>query len=181
MAPPSWRRISALHAALLHAEGSAAAVVPPLDVIEREFMRSLPLGSATAEARAAEGAHEKPKLYGFVPVVNPAPSVLSAEDIAQYNQRGYTKPIQIYTQAEAAGNRRYFDEMMSTLEAEGRSSYSINGFHVKCKAQWDMATHPKIVAAVADLLGPNFVMWGSHFFSKQPNDRKPVPPHQDAT
>ena len=29
--PPSWRRISALHAALLHAEGSGAAVVPPLD------------------------------------------------------------------------------------------------------------------------------------------------------
>jgi hypothetical protein len=45
-------------------------------------------------------------------------------------------------------------------------------------AQWDMAMHPKTLDLVEDILGPNFVMWGSHFFCKQPHDNKPVPKHQ---
>ena len=75
----------------------------------------------------------------------------------QYNDAGYTPPIQIYTPSEAAANSEYFDSMMAFLESEHRSSYSINGFHVKCRAQWDMATHPKILDLVEDILGPNFV------------------------
>lgn len=85
------------------------------------------------------------------------PGVLSPAQLQQYNDAGYTPPIQIYTPSEAAANREYFDSMMAFLESERRSSYSINGFHVKCRAQWDMAMHPKILDLVEDTLGPNFV------------------------
>jgi hypothetical protein len=118
---------------------------------------------------------------GFLPVENSAPCALTAAQIAHYNERGYTPPLRIYDEITTRQNREYFDEMMATLEVEGRSSYSINGFHLKCRRQWDMATHPMILDMVEDLLGPNFVMWGSHFFCKQPHDNKPVPLHQDAT
>ena len=93
--------------------------------------------------------------YGFVPAAGTR--ALSPAQVQQYNDAGYTPPIQIYTVSEAVANREYFDAMMAFLEAEGRSSYSINGFHVKCRAQWDMAMHPKILDLVEDILGPNFV------------------------
>ena len=47
-----------------------------------------------------------------------------------------------------------------------------------------MASNPAILSRVADILGPDFVMWGSHMFCKMPNDgraMRPVPLHQDAT
>lgn len=93
--------------------------------------------------------------YGFVPAAGTR--ALSPAQVQQYNEAGYTPPIQIYTVSEAIANREYFDSMMAFLESEGRSSYSINGFHVKCRAQWDMAMHPKILDLVEDILGSNFV------------------------
>ena len=85
------------------------------------------------------------------------PRALSLAQVQQYNKTGYTPPIQIYSPLEAVANREYFDAMMAQLESEGRSSYSINGFHVKCRTQWDMATHPRILDLVEDILGPNFM------------------------
>ena len=179
-----------LRRTLAHIAAPAAAIVPPPEEIERAY-GPLELDEAQAEffaesaaldeSRAAQTASGAQKLYGFVDVVNPAPKALPQDEIEFYNQNGYTHPVRIYDEAETRANREYFDEMMGTLEAEGRSSYSINGFHMKCRVQWDMAMHPKILDLVEDVLGPNFVMWGSHFFCKQPHDAAPVPPHQDAT
>jgi ectoine hydroxylase-related dioxygenase (phytanoyl-CoA dioxygenase family) len=41
--------------------------------------------------------------------------------------------------------------------------------------------HPLILDYVEDLIGPDIIAWGSHFFSKQPHDPKHVPWHQDAS
>ena len=38
-----------------------------------------------------------------------------------------------------------------------------------------------LITAVVDLLGPNVVGWGSHFFCKMPGDGKSVSWHQDAS
>ena len=144
----------------LRPEPAAAVVPPPAEVQQLYHPRPLDDPRVTEDTIAAEAAHEaRPKLYGFVPaeLTGSSPGALSPAQIQQYNDVGYTEPIQIYSQAEAAANREYFDEMMATLEAEGRGSYSINGFHMKCRAQWDMAMHPKILDLVQDILGPNFV------------------------
>jgi ectoine hydroxylase-related dioxygenase (phytanoyl-CoA dioxygenase family) len=63
----------------------------------------------------------------------------------------------------------------------GRSSYSINTAHLRFRRIYELVQHPRIVAPVADLLGPNVVCWGSHFFCKLPHDGKRVPWHQDST
>lgn len=123
------------------------------------------------------------KLYGFMPIENPAPKVLSASDIDHYNEKGFVRPIRFFSEAEAEQNRAYFDDLIGRLLAlnDGRDSYSINGFHMKCRYQYDIVMHPKILDAVEDLLGPNFFCWGSHFFCKMPQEGRPVPFHQDAT
>ena len=112
------RRLAALASQLSRAP--AAAVVPPPAEIDAMYA---PLEARTDESAAALAANPQ-KLYGFVPVDNDAPKGLTAADIAQYNARGYTRPIRVYGAAEAAANRAYFDEMMGARD-EGLLSFCL--------------------------------------------------------
>lgn len=119
----------------------------------------------------------------FLPTRNPAPKRLTQAQIDEYNDVGYLMPFRIYDAAGTLQNRQYFDWMLDTMfkMKDGRDSYAINGYHVRCRGLWDIVTHPVILDYVEDLLGPNFVAWGSHFFCKMPHDPKAVPWHQDAS
>lgn len=119
----------------------------------------------------------------FKPVDNPDPQALTPQQIEFYNEHGYLMPFDIYGEAEAERNRAYFDYLLAQLKVfnDERDSYAINGYHTRCAGIWDMVTHPKIVELVGDLVGPNVVCWGSHFFAKMPHDPKAVPWHQDAS
>lgn len=114
----------------------------------------------------------------FKPVVNEAPAVLTQEDIAHYNEKGYVAPFQIFDDAQVVSNQRYFDSLMSQLgEQDG---YALNCYQARCAGIWDLCTSPKILDHIEDMLGPNIVCWASHFFCKMPHDKKAVPWHQDA-
>ena len=117
----------------------------------------------------------------FFPVENDAPCTLTLEQIAGYNENGYVKPLDVFTAEEADTNRRYFDSLLKDTLKEGKNAYSINGYHTRCAPIWDVVTHPKILDYVEDVLGPNFVCWGTHYFCKLPHDEKSVPWHQDAS
>ena len=122
-----------------------------------------------------------PRDLRFHAVQNESPKVLSVEQIAQFNRDGYIKGISIYTAAEIASLRQYFDELLQKVIAAGGDSYSISSAHLKYGKVWDIVTNAKIVACVRDLLGENVVGWGSHFFCKMPKDGKKVAWHQDSS
>jgi hypothetical protein len=120
----------------------------------------------------------------FAPVVNPHPKRLTAGQIERYNREGFVAPIDVFTPEEAERWRAYFDHLLGEMRRlrDGRDgNYAINGYHVCCEGLWDLATHPTILDYVEDIVGPDFVAWGSHFFCKQPRDPKHVPWHQDAS
>ena len=119
----------------------------------------------------------------FRPVVNDRPKALSAAQVAHYNAEGYVKPLRVFDDAEAAGNRAYFDWLLAEMsrQNDGRDSYAINAYHVRCAGIWDIMTNPRILDLVEDIIGPDIVAWGSHFFCKLPHDPKAVPWHQDAS
>jgi non-heme Fe2+,alpha-ketoglutarate-dependent halogenase len=119
----------------------------------------------------------------FSPVVNPAPRRLTPRQIGFYNEFGYLMPLDAYSPAEAVKNRAYFDNLLRQVQAARHDldAYSINGFHVHCAGLYDIATHPLILDHVADLIGPDVICWGSHFFCKQPHDPRKVAWHQDAS
>lgn len=119
----------------------------------------------------------------FHDVVNPAPRRLTPAQIADYNTLGFIKPLRIYDEADAAANRAYFDRMIAEIKAmnDGRDQYSINGYHARCRGLYDILVNPVILDYVEDLIGPNIIAWGSHFFCKLPHDPKKVPWHQDAS
>ena len=122
-----------------------------------------------------------PRHLGFVPATNKAPSVLSLQQIADYNAQGFLMPFTGLQIEEARELRAFFDGVLAAFMELGRSSYSINTAHLRFQRIYELVKHPQIVAPVADLLGANVVCWGSHFFCKMPNDGKRVPWHQDST
>lgn len=117
----------------------------------------------------------------FHPCTNPAPKTLTPEQVTRFNRDGYLKPFRVFTAAEIADLRGYFDALLAAYTAEGKDSYSISSAHLRHGRVWDVLTHPPIVALVTDLLGPSVVGWGSHFFCKMPGDGKAVSWHQDAS
>ncbi len=119
----------------------------------------------------------------FQEVVNPDPRKLMPDQIPFYNTHGYVKPFVIYNQAQADANRAYFDSLLAGIKEQndGRDSYAICGYHTQCRGIYDIITNPLILDHVEDLIGPNVVCWGTHFFCKLPHDPKAVPWHQDAS
>ncbi len=122
-----------------------------------------------------------PRDLRFHPCTNASPRVLSPEQIERFNRDGYLKSFRIFNEAEIADIRAYFDRLLAQYIAAGQDSYSISSAHLRHGRVWDLLTHPRTVALVADLLGPSVVAWGSHFFCKMPGDGKRVAWHQDAS
>ncbi|WP_404306504.1 phytanoyl-CoA dioxygenase family protein [Neorhodopirellula lusitana] len=124
---------------------------------------------------------ELPRQMGFVPAVGTSPGLLTAAQIDQYNRMGFLMPFDELDPTEAAETRAFFDGVLAAFIELGRNSYSISTAHLRFARIYELVQHPRIVNAVADLLGPNVVCWGSHFFCKMPGDGKRVPWHQDST
>lgn len=74
---------------------------------------------------------EVPRDLSFHPRVNSAPTVLRPEQIDRFNRDGYVKPIRIYSAAEIADIRRYFDDLLARYVAEGKDSYAISSAHLR--------------------------------------------------
>jgi len=124
---------------------------------------------------------ELPRQIGFVPATNNSPSVLTRDQISQYNANGYLMPFDGLNKTEAMEISAFFDGVLAAYIELGRSSYSISTAHLRFSRIYQLVQHPRLVSAVADLLGENVVCWGSHFFCKMPRDGKRVPWHQDST
>jgi non-haem Fe2+, alpha-ketoglutarate-dependent halogenase len=117
----------------------------------------------------------------FHPSVTENPNILTVEQIAAFNRDGYLAGLRIFSEAEMADIRSYFDELLAKTLAAGGDSYSISTAHLRYGRVYDLLTHPRIVAYVKDLLGENVVAWGSHFFCKMPGDGRRVSWHQDSS
>jgi ectoine hydroxylase-related dioxygenase (phytanoyl-CoA dioxygenase family) len=117
----------------------------------------------------------------FHPSTVENPGTLTREEIARFNRDGYLTGMRIFSDAETAGIRLYFDELLARTLASGGDSYSISTAHLRYGRVHDLLTDRRLVARVKDLLGDNAVGWGSHFFCKMPGDGKRVAWHQDAS
>lgn len=119
----------------------------------------------------------------FKPVSNTNPKRLTPAQVAFYNEQGYLKPFSVYSPREVERNRTYFDYMLAELRVQHPSydSYAINGYHTRCKTLFEMVTYPATLDLVEDIVGPNIIAWGTHFFCKIPGDPKRVHWHQDAS
>ena len=118
---------------------------------------------------------------GFCQVGNDSPEHLSAEQVKHYNEQGFLMPFEGLDEYQILELRDFFEVVLAEAQRSGKSSYSINTAHLRFGRVYDLMSHPRILGPVSDLLGPDVVAWGAHFFCKLPGDGKRVAWHQDAT
>jgi Phytanoyl-CoA dioxygenase (PhyH) len=117
----------------------------------------------------------------FHPADAEDPATLTRRQVRDFNEGGCLLGIRIFDDEQIRGLRRYFDELLERTLAGGADSYSISTAHLKHAPVYDVLTDARIVNVVKDLLGPDVVAWGSHFFCKMPRDGRRVAWHQDAS
>jgi ectoine hydroxylase-related dioxygenase (phytanoyl-CoA dioxygenase family) len=99
--------------------------------------------------------------------------------MASYRDRGWVSRLPVYGPHEVIANRRGFEQLVRGLPA-GADAYAINAWHLTSRIVYDLCTHPRILDYVEDLIGPDLLLWGSHFFCKEAGDQRTVAWHQDA-
>ncbi len=104
---------------------------------------------------------------------------MGAEDIAQFNEHGFVQPFEVFGTNEIARIRGYFDKLMADLGPDG--AYGINCYQARMAGIWDIATDPRILDLVQDIVGPDIICWASAILSKKPEGSRQVPWHQDAS
>ena len=70
------------------------------------------------------------------------------------------------------------DELMKLLRP-GEDSKEIREWHESSRLLYDICMNETILDYVDDILGPDFYMWGSNFFIKEPRSNSTVGWHQD--
>ena len=106
----------------------------------------------------------------FYPADAGCAKTLSRQQVQQFNENGYLRPLDALTSAEVQTARAYFESLLARVQAlkDGRNAYTLDGYHNRCRGIWDIAQHPVLLDYVEDLLGGDFVCWSSHYFCKLP-------------
>lgn len=108
------------------------------------------------------------------------PKSLSTEKVEQYGRDGFLCPVDVLSADEAAQYRQRFE----AYEAANDGWYELSmGQKLYLLQTWvaELASHPKVLDAVEDVLGPNLMVWGSSLFIKEPGGGTYVSWHQDST
>jgi hypothetical protein len=106
--------------------------------------------------------------------------LLTASQVEYYHRDGILFPIPVLSPAEAAHFRAAFEEVAARLG--GRPvAQSLGHTHTHFRWAYDLATHPRILDAVEDVLGPDILVWTVSIFPKYPRDPGFISWHQDGT
>ncbi|GIT90692.1 syringomycin biosynthesis enzyme [Jannaschia pagri] len=111
--------------------------------------------------------------------VDHRPEVLSQDHIDAYNRDGFIAPFDVFDGSEIETIRTYADRLMAAMGRDG--AYGINCYQARLRGLYDLATEPRILDLVQDIIGPDILCWASAILCKQPGDPKAVPWHQDAS
>jgi len=108
------------------------------------------------------------------------PKYLTEALVSQYHEQGFLSPIDIMSEADAVAIREQLEqaeqEFPEHVNAENR-----NNPHLVFDFLDALAFNPIILDVVEDLTGPDFSLWGSVLFIKDPGTKHFVSWHQDAT
>lgn len=96
--------------------------------------------------------------------------------LGEFEATGVAFPIPVLSADELAAVQREYARL---VDAHGGTLKSFDRSHSYFGWAYDLATHPRIVDAVAALLGDDVVVWGSLILSKPPHDGSFIAWHQD--
>jgi len=100
-------------------------------------------------------------------------------DLELYHRQGYLTGLQIFSEDQCPQLLALYWRLRKLLPP-GMSTQKMDWWHTTDRELWELCTHPQILDSVEAILGPDFYLWGTQFFSKEPGDSKTTPWHQDA-
>ena len=108
------------------------------------------------------------------------PKYLTENQVRQYHEEGFCSPIDVMPEHEALALADRLAEA-EQVDPEGLQGRSRNNAHLVFQFLDEIAFHPVILDIVEDLLGKDFLLWGTVLFIKEPESMGYVSWHQDAT
>lgn len=105
---------------------------------------------------------------------------LTPEQVRHYHENGFFGPVDLLTPEECLEVRRHVEEVEAKLGGQIQKRCQIKA-HLPFPFLTDLVSHPRLLDAVEDLIGPNILCWGSSFFQKEADDKTFVSWHQDST
>ena len=103
------------------------------------------------------------------------PRSLSPEQVAAYERDGVFFPARVLTDAEVA----WFRSRFAAAAAGQEKAQPIRQPHLSLAWAYALATHPAVVDAAEDVLGPEVLLHSTIIFYKRPSDPGYVSWHQD--
>jgi len=103
-------------------------------------------------------------------------SILTAEQIASYEELGFLDSIPILSAAEADQSR---GEVEKTCAALGGRVTRLDGPHLYFRWAWELSTHPRVLDCMEQLIGPNIMLKSTRLFYKFGHSDSFVGWHQD--
>jgi non-haem Fe2+, alpha-ketoglutarate-dependent halogenase len=106
----------------------------------------------------------------------PGKRVLTSEQMDAYQEFGFIHSDPILTPEEFRYDR---DHLEKTWSALGGRVTRADGLYLFFRWAWDLATHPRLLACLEDLLGPVIVFRHARIFYKYAQSAAWVNWHQD--
>lgn len=103
-------------------------------------------------------------------------SVLSEEQLAEYDETGFVHSIPVLSEAEVS---RYRVAVERTCAALGGGVTRLDGLHLYFRWAWDLCTHPRLLDCMEQLLGPDILLKSTRLFYKHGRSASFVGWHQD--
>lgn len=110
----------------------------------------------------------------------PQPKLLTPEQIKSFREKGYTAPVRVMSAEEAFAIRARLEAFEKSqgqpLKGDQRAKT-----YLLFKWAYEVLTHPKVVDAVEDLIGPDILVYHWTSWIKEARSPSYVSWHQDAT
>lgn len=90
---------------------------------------------------------------------------MSAMRREQWEVDGFIPALDVLAPDEVAEYRRLFDAVEVRVGRE-LAEIKLHDRHLDEEFVWRLATHPRVLDAVEELIGPDVLLLGSHFFCK---------------
>ncbi|MEM6821309.1 MAG: phytanoyl-CoA dioxygenase family protein [Verrucomicrobiota bacterium] len=107
-------------------------------------------------------------------------SRITQEQVNQYKNEGYVLPrIQVFESAKFQKLVDHFEEKLAAWPSDLRPETMDTPHFNDCKLlEWALA--PEVIDLVEPLLGPDLLLFSTHFICKSKNDGRRVPWHEDS-
>lgn len=117
-------------------------------------------------------ACELPDPPAFEPLVEAPPEFrMTSEQIGNFYRDGFLGPITLFSPEEMAAIRLRLEETIaspSTVYANADGGLALRDRHLDSAELWPIIESPAAVERIAQLLGPDLMLWRSQAFIKQP-------------